>query len=87
MSQESKSLELLERIVYKSADDIAISIGRSFERLEERMDASEARLYSRLAEVDDRLEGSRQELSDELGAIREEVREFSRCREDEPSAD
>jgi len=33
----------------KNGDDIAVSIGRSFERLEERIDGAESRLYSRLA--------------------------------------
>lgn len=46
-----KDLELFERIVYKSADDIAVSIARSFERLEERIDAAESRIYSRLADI------------------------------------
>ena len=64
---ESKDLESIERIAYKNADDIAVAIGRSFERLEERMDATESRLYSRLAEVEDKVEASRQDLSDELG--------------------
>ena len=53
MSLEQKDIELIESIVYKSADDIAISISRSFERLEERIDSTESRLYSRLAEIDD----------------------------------
>ena len=50
MSLEPKDLELIERIVYKGNDDIAVSIARSFERLEERIDGSESRLYSRLAQ-------------------------------------
>ena len=50
-----KDLELIERIIYKGNDDIAISIARSFERLEERIDASEARIYSRLSELEDKL--------------------------------
>ncbi len=53
MSLEQKDLELIERIIYKSSDDIAVSISRSFERLEERIDASESRIYSRLAELED----------------------------------
>jgi len=51
-----KDLELIERIVYKSADDVAVSIARSFERLEERIDAMESRLYSRLGELEDTLD-------------------------------
>ncbi|MEI8327780.1 MAG: hypothetical protein WCG02_01455 [Candidatus Taylorbacteria bacterium] len=53
MQLENSDIELIEKIIYKSADDIAISIARSFERLEERIDASESRIYSRLAEVED----------------------------------
>ena len=59
MSLEQKDLELIERIIYKSADDVAVSISRSFERLEERIDAMESRLYSRLADIDDRIDGGR----------------------------
>jgi hypothetical protein len=56
MSLDQKDLELIERVVYKNADDIAVAIGRSFERLEERIDAAESRIYSRLSELEDRLE-------------------------------
>lgn len=58
MSLDTKDLELIERIVYKNSDDIAISIARSFERLEERIDGSESRIYSRLADIEDRIEAS-----------------------------
>ena len=53
MSLEQKDLELIERVLYKSGDDVAVAIARSFERLEERIDATEARLYSRIAELED----------------------------------
>ena len=62
MALDTKDLELLERLIYKSADDIAISIARSFERLEERMDASESRLYSRFADVEDKIETLRSDV-------------------------
>lgn len=55
MSLEPKDLELVERIVYKNSDDVAVSISRSFERLEERIDALEARIQTRLSEIEDRL--------------------------------
>jgi hypothetical protein len=58
MSLDQKDLELIERIVYKNADDVAISISRSFERLEERIDAAEARLTSRIADLEDKLEAT-----------------------------
>ena len=55
MSLNPKDLELIERVIYKNGDDIAVSIGRSFERLEERIDAAEARIYGRLADLEDTL--------------------------------
>jgi len=30
-------LEAIERVIYRNGDDIAVSIGRSFERLEEKI--------------------------------------------------
>ena len=63
------NLELIERIVYKSADDIAVSIARSFERLEERIDGAESRIYSRLAEVEDTIG----EIADDHKSLREAV--------------
>ena len=56
MALDQKDLESIERLVYRNADDIAVSIGRSFERLEERIDAAESRIYSRLGDIEDKLE-------------------------------
>ena len=56
MTLEPRDIELIERVIYKNGDDIAISIGRSFERLEERIDSAESRIYGRLAEIEDKLE-------------------------------
>ena len=78
MSLDQKDLELIERLVYKNADDIAVSIARSFERLEERIDATESRLYSRLADIEDKIEASRQDIADDVGTVREELRELTR---------
>ena len=75
MALDTKDLEHIERLLFKSADDVAVSIARSFERLEERMDSTESRLYSRLVGVEDRIEDSRLDLSDQLRVIREDVRE------------
>ena len=75
MSLDQKDLELIERVIYKQGDDIAISIGRSFERLEERIDAAESRIYSRLSDLEDKVEASRQDTSDEIGDLRQELRE------------
>lgn len=49
-------LDAIERIIYKNSDDLAISIARSFERLEEHFDATESRLYNRIAELEDKIE-------------------------------
>lgn len=56
---ESLLPEKVERMIFKSGDDIAVSVGRSFERLEERIDAGESRIYSRLSDIE---EGIREEL-------------------------
>jgi len=56
MALDQTDLELIERFIYKNGDDIAISIGRSFERLEEHIDSAEARIYGRLADLEDKLE-------------------------------
>lgn len=37
MALNQKDLELIERILYKNGEDVAVSIARSFERIEERM--------------------------------------------------
>lgn len=58
MSLEQKDLELIEHLIYKGNDDIAVSISRSFERLEERIDAAESRIYSRLADLEDVIQTS-----------------------------
>jgi len=80
MSLEQKDFEFIERLIYKNSDDIAVSIARSFERLEERIDAAESRLYSRLAEVEDKVGASRQDISDELGDVRSELRELAQVK-------
>ena len=77
MSLEQKDLELIERVIYKQGDDIAVSIGRSFERLEERIDAAESRIYSRCAEIEDKIEASRQDLDDKLGDVREHIKDMA----------
>ncbi|MDE2038062.1 MAG: hypothetical protein KGI69_02455 [Patescibacteria group bacterium] len=81
MALEQKDVETIERVIYKNGDDIAVSIGRSFERLEERIDAAESRIYSRLSDVEDKIEASRQDIADELSEVKAEVRDFVRFRE------
>jgi hypothetical protein len=77
MALDQKDLELIERVIYKNGDDIAVSIGRSFERLEERMDGMESRIYARLGEIDDKIEASRQEIEDKLGDVREDIKDVA----------
>ena len=59
MPLDQHDIERIERIVYKNSDDIAVAISRSFERLEERIDAGESRLYTRFADVEDKIESLR----------------------------
>ena len=75
MALEKQDLESIERILYKTGDDVAVSIARSFERLEERIDAAESRLYTRMADLEDRIEGSRQDIADQIAETRTELRE------------
>lgn len=56
MSLDPKDIECIEEVIYKSADDIAVSISRSFERLEERIDESESRIHVRIREVEELIE-------------------------------
>jgi len=70
MALDQKDLELVERIVYKNGDDIAVSIARSFERLEERTDAMESRIYSRMADVEVTTEGSRQDILEAIASLK-----------------
>ncbi len=81
MSLDQKDLELIERIVYKNNDDVAVSIARSFERLEERIDSSESRQYSRMSEIEDKIENSRQDISDTIGEMKEEIRDTFRLKD------
>ncbi len=83
MTLESNDIELIERLIYKNNDDVAVSIARSFERLEERIDAAESRLYSRLSDLEDKTESCRQDIVDDIGTLRDEFRELSRGIEDE----
>jgi gas vesicle protein len=82
MSLEQRDLELIEHLIYKSSDDIAISIARSFERLEKASHDTESRIYTRLGEIEDKIESSRQDMSDTIGDIKEEIRDATRFKLD-----
>lgn len=74
MPLDQKDIEAIERIVYKCGDDIAVSISRSFERLEERIDATESRLYSRLADVEDKVSACEGNLTENVESLRDALR-------------
>jgi hypothetical protein len=71
MALDQKDLEQIERIIYKNGDDVAVSIARSFERLEERIDSAESRLYNRVADVESRVEACEWNVNQEIDSIRE----------------
>lgn len=64
-----QAIETIERMIYKNGDDIAVSIGRSFERLEERIDAMESRLYSRFADVEDKMEQAEELIRESAASL------------------
>ena len=70
MPLDQNDLEAIERIIYKNGDDVAVSIARSFERIEERIDAAESRLYTRLADIEDRVAGAEQQIHDDVDQLR-----------------
>lgn len=69
MALDLKDLELIERIIVKHSDDIAISLARSFERLEEDMDRMEARIYSRITDLETASNRERTESTDAFNAL------------------
>ncbi len=76
MALDNKDLEQITSIIYKAHDDLAVSIARSFERFEERIDALETRLCGRATDVEDKIETCRQALSDYIGDVRADLREI-----------
>ena len=71
MPLDQKDLEQIERTIYKNGDDIAVATARAFERLEERMDAMESRIYSRMSDVEVTTEGVRQDILDAIANLKE----------------
>jgi len=51
-------LERIERLIFKNGDDLAVSVARALERLEERIDGVDTRIYSRLADIEDQITGA-----------------------------
>jgi hypothetical protein len=64
-SKESR-VESIERMFFKHADDLAISIARSFARLEGRIDALETRVREDGGDLRDRLETQHANVIDKL---------------------
>ena len=56
-------LEAITRIVSKNGDDIAVCVERGLERLEERIEGAEARIYSRITDVEERISESVAEMA------------------------
>lgn len=65
MALNEKDLSVIESIVHRTYDDMVILIKRSLERVEDHIDDTETRIYSRLCDFEDnivdnnRLENSR----------------------------
>lgn len=78
MTLHQTDIEIIEHLIFKNSDDIAISIARSFERLEKHIQDIEGRLHNRLSDIDDKLDTTRQEISDNIGDIKEEIRDSIR---------
>ncbi len=81
MSLDQKDLELIEKITYQNSDDVAVSISRSFERLEKRFDGIESRIQSRFSNIEDKIEATGHEFADEILELKSEIRDFARIRE------
>jgi len=62
-------LELIERIIYKNGDDLAISIARSFERLEERITKFADQTLTLLEDIEDELKAVRALTEDNSEAL------------------
>ena len=63
------AIESIERMIYKNSDDVAVSIARSFERLEERIDGAESRLYSRVADLEDKMEEAKELIKESAHSL------------------
>lgn len=83
MTLEQKDIEIIENLIYKNSDDIAISIARSFERLEKNNMDTESRIHNKISELDDKIDATRQDISDSLGDIKDEIRDNMRFKNSE----
>jgi len=74
MALEQNDIQSIERILSKASDDMAAAIARSFERLEERIDATEARVYSSFSDLEDKFEDIRQDVANEVSDLQADIR-------------
>ena len=51
-------LEAIERVIYRNGDDIAMAVGRAFERLEEKIIDGENRIYGRLMDIESEMKSA-----------------------------
>jgi hypothetical protein len=72
-NNKGMEIEQIERLIYKSADDIAIGTARSFERFEERLDAMESRLYSRIADLENEVALARADITGKFDGLGREI--------------
>lgn len=73
MSLETKDLEIIETMMRKVGEDIVVSSQRSLERVEERIDCAETRLYGRISDIEDQIADKDQISRRALEIIREEL--------------
>ena len=66
MALEPNDLDFIEGLTFKNADDSAVAIARSFERVEERLGDMETRISGRLSSVRDAIDGSCEDILNRL---------------------
>lgn len=63
-------LNMIERVIYRNRDDVAVAVNRWFERLEAQVEAAERRIFERLNQMET-------ELKSELFTLRLYVEDSS----------
>lgn len=67
---QPKDIDLIQTMIFKSQDNVAVTLCRSLERLEEKIADTESRLYTRIAEVEDTVNSGRQDTMDMIADIK-----------------
>jgi predicted RecB family endonuclease len=62
MKISNEDLDVLEDLVFRSSDDLAVTLSRSLERLETKLDHIETRLYRRISELEQEIMKKNREL-------------------------